>query len=125
EGVRKLAPGHRLSWAPDAALRTEPYWSPLRDERADIGDAEAIEALRALLRESVALHLESDVPLGAFLSGGIDSSTVVAQMAQLVPGRGRTFSIGLDGGAHNEAPHAALVAREIGTEHTELIVHPD
>jgi asparagine synthase (glutamine-hydrolysing) len=125
EGVRKLAPGHRLTWEPDGALRTERYWSPLRDERTDVSDGEAIDALRALLRESVALHLESDVPLGAFLSGGIDSSTVVAQMAQLVPGRVRTFSIGFDEASHNEAPHAALVAREIGTEHTELIVRPD
>jgi asparagine synthase (glutamine-hydrolysing) len=125
EGVRKLAPGHRLTWEPDGALRAEPYWSPIRDERPEVSDGEAVEALRALLRESVALHLESDVPLGAFLSGGIDSSTVVAQMAQLVPGRVKTFSIGFDEASHNEAPHAALVAREIGTEHTELIVRPD
>ncbi len=125
EGVRKLSPGHRLTWEPGRALRIEPYWSPPRDERADISDGEAIDTLRALLRESVELHLESDVPLGAFLSGGIDSSTVVAQMAQLVPGRVKTFSIGFDEASHNEAPHAAQVAREIGTEHTELIVRPD
>ena len=125
EGVRKLPPGHRLTWEPGGAVRTERYWSPLRDEREDISDGEAIDALRALLRESVELHLESDVPLGAFLSGGIDSSTVVAQMARLVPGRVKTFSIGFDEASHNEAPHAALVAREIGTDHTELIVRPD
>ena len=125
EGVRKLPPGHRLTWEPDGAVRTEQYWTPLCAERADISDGEAIDTLRGLLRESVALHLEADVPLGAFLSGGIDSSTVVAQMAQLVPGRVRTFSIGFDEASHNEAPHAALVAREIGTEHTELIVRPD
>jgi len=125
DGVQKLPPGHRLRWEPDGTTRIEQYWSALRAERADVSDGEAIETLRGLLRESVALHLEADVPLGAFLSGGIDSSTVVAQMAQLVPGRVKTFSIGFDEASHNEAPHAALVAREIGTEHTELIVRPD
>ena len=125
EGVRKLAPGHRLTWEPGRAPRIDEYWSAPRVERPDVTDAAAIETLRALLRESVELHLESDVPLGAFLSGGIDSSAVVAQMAQLVPGRVKTFSIGFEESSHNEAPHAALVAREIGTEHTELIVRPD
>jgi asparagine synthase (glutamine-hydrolysing) len=125
DGVRKLAPGHRLTWEPGGAARIDAYWSPPLTERADVTDREAVETLRALLRESVELHLESDVPLGAFLSGGIDSSTVVAQMARLVPGRVKTFSIGFEEASHNEAPHAALVAREIGTEHTELIVRPD
>jgi asparagine synthase (glutamine-hydrolysing) len=124
EGVRKLPPGHRLTWEPGGKARVERYWTSERAERT-IADGEAIEELRALIRESVELHLESDVPLGAFLSGGIDSSTVVAQMAQLVPGRVKTFSIGFEEASHNEAPHAALVAREIGTEHTELIVRPD
>ena len=125
EGVRKLPPGHRLVWEPGRGVRTERYWSALRPERSNVSDDEATEELRALLRESVELHLESDVPLGAFLSGGIDSSAVVAQMARLVPGRVKTFSIGFEEASHNEAPHAALVAREIGTEHTELIVRPD
>jgi asparagine synthase (glutamine-hydrolysing) len=125
EGVRKLPPGHRLVWEQGFGARTERYWSSLRPERTDVSDDEATEELRALLRESVELHLESDVPLGAFLSGGIDSSAVVAQMAKLVPGRVKTFSIGFEEASHNEAPHAALVAREIGTEHTELIVRPD
>jgi len=124
-GVHKLPPGHRLVWEPGRGVRTERYWSPIRPERTNVSDAEATEELRALLRESVELHLESDVPLGAFLSGGIDSSAVVAQMAQLVPGRVKTFSIGFEEESHNEAPHAAKVAREIGTEHTELIVRPD
>jgi asparagine synthase (glutamine-hydrolysing) len=124
EGVRKLPPGHRLTWEPGGEVQVARYWTPQRPERA-IADGAAIEELRALIRESVELHLESDVPLGAFLSGGIDSSTVVAQMARLVPGRVKTFSIGFEEASHNEAPHAAEVAREIGTEHTELIVRPD
>jgi asparagine synthase (glutamine-hydrolysing) len=125
DGVRKLPPGHRLTWEPKGGTRLDRFWTPLQPVRESISDAEAIEELRALLRESVGLHLEADVPLGAFLSGGIDSSTVVAQMAQLVPGRVKTFSIGFEEASHNEAPHAAQVAREIGTEHTELIVRPD
>jgi asparagine synthase (glutamine-hydrolysing) len=125
EGVRKLQPGHRLSWTANEGVRIERYWSPIREERREISDDEATEELRALLRESVELHLESDVPLGAFLSGGIDSSAVVAQMAALMPGQVKTFSIGFDEPSHNEAPHAARVAREIGTQHTELIVRPD
>ncbi|MEO6529198.1 MAG: asparagine synthase (glutamine-hydrolyzing) [Gemmatimonadaceae bacterium] len=125
DGVRKLPPGHRLTWSEADGVHTNRFWSPLRKERSGITDDQATEELRALLRESVELHLESDVPLGAFLSGGIDSSAVVAQMAQLMPGRVKTFSIGFDEASHNEAPHAALVAREIGTEHTELIVRPD
>jgi asparagine synthase (glutamine-hydrolysing) len=125
EGVRKLPAGHRLVWTPEQGARAERYWSPDRPVRESITAEDAIEELRALLRESVALHLESDVPLGAFLSGGIDSSAVVAQMARLLPGRVKTFSIGFEEDSHNEAPHAARVAQEIGTEHTELIVRPD
>ena len=88
EGVRKLPPGHRLTWEPSGALQIERYWSPLRAERTDIDDREAVDALRTLLRESVALHLESDVPLGAFLSGGIDSSAIAALMSGMVAQRG-------------------------------------
>lgn len=123
--VRKLPPGHVLVW--DAATRTpsvEQYWSPVRGEVA-IGQIEAVSELRRLLADAVGSHLESEVPLGAFLSGGIDSSAVVAEMTRQVAGRVRTFSIGFDVEAFNEAPHAAAVARALGTEHTELIVHPD
>lgn len=124
-GVRKLPPGHVLVWeATTRTPRVERYWTPVRGE-ADVDEAEAVAEIRRLLAESVSSHLESEVPLGAFLSGGIDSSAVVAEMARQVAGRVRTFSIGFDVEAFNEAPHAAAVANALGTSHTELIVRPE
>src|SRR4051812_46744718 len=73
-GVHKLPPGHLLEWRAEEGLRVERYWSPVRAENTSIGEQEAIEETRRLLDEAVNMHLESDVPLGAFLSGGIDSS---------------------------------------------------
>jgi asparagine synthase (glutamine-hydrolysing) len=92
-GVRKLPPGHRLTWSRDDGLREQQYWTPLREEYR-IGEAEAVEELRRLIDESVRLHLESDVPLGAFLSGGIDSSAVVESMRRQMDNAPLTFSIG-------------------------------
>lgn len=123
-GVTKLPPGHRLSWTRETGVHAERYWTPVRAEVA-MDEQEAIEELRRLLADAVECHLESEVPLGAFLSGGIDSSAVVAQMTRLARGPVRTFAIGFDVDAFNEAPHAAAVARALGTEHTELIVRPD
>ena len=123
-GVRKLPPGHVLTWNRDDGISVQRYWSPLRPE-APIDQPEAVRELRRLLDESVRCHLESEVPLGAFLSGGIDSSTVVALMARAMDRRVQTFSIGFDEPEYNEAPHAARVAAALGTDHTELIVRPD
>jgi len=123
-GVRKLPPGHVLTWNRDDGVSVRRYWSPLRAE-VSITEPEAIEEVRRLLDESVRCHLESEVPLGAFLSGGIDSSTVVALMARAMDRRVQTFSIGFDEPEYNEAPHAARVAAELATDHTELIVRPD
>jgi asparagine synthase (glutamine-hydrolysing) len=124
-GVRKLPPGHVLVWERGGGpARVERYWSPVRAEVA-IGEADAVAELRRLLSDAVRSHLESEVPLGAFLSGGVDSSAVVAEMARQLDRRVRTFSIGFDVDAFNEAPHAARVAAAIGTDHTELIVRPD
>ena len=123
-GVRKLPPGHVLTWSRDEGIRVERYWSPLRPE-VSVDAPAAIEELRRLLDESVRCHLESEVPLGAFLSGGIDSSTVVAFMARAMDRRVQTFSIGFEEPGYNEAPHAARVAAALGTDHTELIVRPD
>ena len=125
EGVRKLPPGHRLSWTAPGGVAVERYWQPQRPEVLKVDEQEAIGELRRLLDDAVQSHLESEVPLGAFLSGGLDSSTVVAIMAKHSSRQVRTFSIGFGEIAFNEAPHARAVAEALGTSHTELIVHPD
>ncbi len=136
EGVHKLEPGQALSLsASDGARpgseRTWRYWSAreiIGDALASPfrgGEAEAIEALDGLLRDAVALRMEADVPLGAFLSGGFDSSTVVALMQAQSDRPVRTFSIGFHEEDHNEAVHAKAVAEHLGTAHTELYVTPD
>ena len=124
-GVRKLPPGHLLVWDAIDGIREQQYWSPVRSEQPVRDDREAVEELRRLLADAVASHLESEVPLGAFLSGGVDSSAVVAQMARVQGRAVSTFSIGFDEAAFNELPDAALVARELGTNHTALVVRPD
>jgi asparagine synthase (glutamine-hydrolysing) len=124
-GVRKLSPGHLLTWSRSEGVRVAEYWSPIRPERGPMSEDDAVAELRELLADAVRSHLESEVPLGAFLSGGLDSSTVVALMAREGMQRVQTFSIGFDDAGYNEAPHAAAVARAIGTEHTELVVRPD
>ncbi len=125
QGVRKLAPGSRLVWTAAEGARTERYWSPVRPELTGITEQEAVTELRRLLRDAVRSHLESEVPLGAFLSGGLDSSAVVAIMAQEMDRKVQTFSIGFEDAGFNEAPHAAAVAKALGTDHTELVVRPD
>ena len=94
EGVRKLKPGHLLTASPGKPPQIERYWEVRFEPDYSRSEEEYAEELRERLEESVALHLVSDVPLGAFLSGGIDSSTVVATMARLAPGPVKTFSIG-------------------------------
>jgi asparagine synthase (glutamine-hydrolysing) len=125
--VKKLTPGHLLTWDREGGTRATQYWSPIGAEAPRMDEHEAVEELRRLLAEAVRCHLEADVPLGAFLSGGIDSSAVVAHMSrEMGPERPvRTFSIGFDEAEFNEAPHAAAVAKALGSEHTELIVRPD
>ena len=131
-GVAKLPPGSVVSV--DAEGRTSspvPYWSAEGAARRGVGDPfrgsveDATEALDECLRDAVRLRLEADVPLGAFLSGGIDSSTVVALMQAQSDRPVRTFTIGVRQRGYDEARDAAAVARHLGTDHTELYVTAD
>jgi asparagine synthase (glutamine-hydrolysing) len=120
ENVQQLEPGTILKLDADGSIRTAPYWT-LREA---IGRARSapFARLEALLSDAVARRVVADVPVGAFLSGGYDSSTVVALMQAASSTRVRTFSIGFAEADYNEAPQAAAVARHLGTDHTELIV---
>jgi len=124
-GVAKLPPGHVLTWSAERGVAVQRYWTPAVAETPVVDEASAVERLRELLAAAVGSHLEAEVPLGAFLSGGLDSSTVVALMARGTAIEPHTFSIGFDDVAFNEAPHARRVAEAIGTRHTELVVRPD
>src|SRR6266566_2634795 len=119
-GVAKLPPGHILTWSADRGAAVRRYWTPVSAERAPESEDDATEHLRELLGQAVTSHLESEVPLGAFLSGGLDSSTVVALMAGDRSRPPHTFAIGFAEQAYNEAPHARRVAAALGTRHTDL-----
>ena len=134
-GVAKLPAGCLVRWGPatvpGAMPEPEPYWS-LRDvaqrglEHPFSGDDRAaVDELERLLQRSIALQSVADVPLGAFLSGGVDSSAVVALMQAQASRPVRTFTIGFAEGAYDESAHARSVARHLGTDHTELTVTPD
>jgi asparagine synthase (glutamine-hydrolysing) len=127
EGIRQVPPGHTLTFACGQASFRQ-YWSLKPDpEAAGLGVPEAEERLLAHLREAVRLHLVSDVPLGVFLSGGIDSSTLVAMMRAVSDAPIRTFTIGYGSGndSFNELSYARMVADRFGTEHHEEIVEPN
>ena len=130
-GIRKLLPGHLLSiTGPGSLPEAHPYWSARdavisgRAERFSGSPTEAVTELESLLRDAVKCRMVSDVPLGAFLSGGVDSSTVVALMQEVSGRPVRTFSIGFEDEEFNEANYAGEVARHLGTDHTELYVTP-
>jgi asparagine synthase (glutamine-hydrolysing) len=123
--VRKLEPGHILVATARDGLRTERYWNVRFEPDYRRSEDSFVEGLRELLEESVRLHLVSDVPLGAFLSGGVDSSAVVATMARLTGRPVKTFSIGFREPDFTELEYARLVARQFGTEHHELTIEPD
>ena len=123
-GVRKLPPAHYLL-VKDGKISTERYWRLRYGDKRRLNETEACEELLWRLREAVRLRLISDVPLGAFLSGGIDSSAVVALMSEYGSSPVKTFSIGFDEKEYDELPFARLVAQRYGTDHYEFIVRPD
>jgi asparagine synthase (glutamine-hydrolysing) len=123
-GLRKLPPAHYLL-VRDGRLTVERYWTlRYRPKRTECEAALADELL-TLLQEAVRLRLISDVPLGTLLSGGIDSSTIVALMRRLTSGPIRTFSIGFEQSRYDELAYARQVARRFETDHHELVVKPD
>jgi asparagine synthase (glutamine-hydrolysing) len=129
-GIQSLPPGHVLTVDADAPPRLERYWTPSRrpprSGLAAVSLEEAGSELRRLLTEAVARRMVADVPIGALLSGGVDSSAVVATMARLNPGRVSTFTIGFDGAdGYDERPFAEMVARRYGTDHHEFVVRPN
>ena len=122
--IRKVPPAHTLTWQA-GNITIERYWSLPFTPKYEISEAEAAEQTLALLREAVRIRLMSDVPLGAFLSGGIDSSAVVALMAEAMSEPVKTFSIGFDDQSFDETPFARQVAQTFATDHHEFRVNPD
>ena len=128
--VFKLEPGCLLFKRAGQPARVERYWDLRRiahdgqSAPRDLSDRDAVDETDALIGDAVKRRMVADVPLGAFLSGGIDSSTVAALMQAQSDVPVKTFSIGFDADGYDEAPHAAAVARHLGTDHTELYVDP-
>ncbi len=122
-GMHKLPPGHRLL-LDEGGTRVERWWRlRFSGTRVPTSQEEALEELESRLEGAVRRRLVSDVPLGAFLSGGVDSSTVVALMQRHSPRPVQTFSIGFHESSYDESPHARQVAHHLGTEHHEKIFH--
>jgi asparagine synthase (glutamine-hydrolysing) len=125
QGVRKLLPGRLLSWSLEDGLTSRRYWRlPAAGDPAPGTIRQRATELRERLREAVRSHLMSDVPLGLFLSGGIDSSGLLALMAPLVDGPVRTFAVGFDEPGANELAYARLAAGMARSEHREIVVSP-
>lgn len=131
EGVMKLEAGHYATWR-DGVLRTAQYWDvPVGERHAERSEEEYLEELRTILEHSVRRQMISDVPIGALLSGGLDSSLIVALMRRVSGGDVDTYTIAFTEedkrmeAMPDDAHYARVVARHVGTRHSEIVVHPD
>ncbi|HZR84613.1 MAG TPA: asparagine synthase (glutamine-hydrolyzing) [Candidatus Binatia bacterium] len=123
-GVRRLAPAH-WSLFRDGRQHTQRYWNIRYEPKVRASEGELLEELEEKLAEAVRLRMRADVPLGALLSGGVDSSAVVALMRRVTTGPLKTFSIGFEDEKWNELPFARRVARHFSTDHEDLIIRPE
>lgn len=124
-GVKRLKPGHTLEWK-DGNIDIREYWDLEFEPKATrASERDLVEEWREMFREAVEMRLMADVPLGMFLSGGIDSSAIAAVMSQLVDEPIKTFSVAFDDRDANEHHFARLVANKFGTDHHETVVSPD
>ena len=121
QGIYKLPPAHRLIWQ-NGGVKLERYWDYTYQPKHTASEEDLIEELRTLLKESVKMRLISEVPLGAHLSGGIDSSIIVALMAELSDAPVKTFSVGFEEEAFSELEYARAVAQRYSTDHHEFIL---
>lgn len=119
--IHKLPPAHTLTFQ-NGQIRLRRYWELPYEPKLEMGEEELIDALEERMLETVRAHLVSDVPVGAFLSGGLDSSLVVAMMSKVSSGPVKTFSVGVPYEQYSELPYARLVAERYGTEHFEEVI---
>jgi asparagine synthase (glutamine-hydrolysing) len=124
KNVRKLPPGHRLICDANG-VRMERYWAPPESVASNASETELGERLRERIADAVNVRMVADVPVGAFLSGGLDSATVVAWMARNAPGRVRTFTIGFREQQFSELEEARAIARHFDTDHHECVLGPE
>lgn len=123
--ARKLEPGHALLWSRDGRTELRRYWDlPHVTSKPSESIIDVRHKVRSLLRDAVRSHLVSDVPVGAFLSGGVDSSCIVALMSEVIEKPLKTFTVTFPGSQHDESAIARLVAQRFSTDHNELVAEP-
>src|SRR5262249_12402755 len=125
EGIREVRPGHRMTVNPDGQSFTERFFDLSYREDDSITEAEAVSRARELLAQAIQRQLVADVPVGVLLSGGRDSTTVVALMQRHVSEPIHTYSVGFEDASFNELPAARIVAEQFRTVHREVVVTPD